>query len=162
MDTLILRASGLARKGFFDFSRDMNLTAARQLITRCADRMNALGGGVVFDEWAIVSLVEGGARLAGYHGPRVEQFRARFVADIRPLRAELEGRHLEVGDFAFAVAAEGTAYDACVRIGPRAYLWWNHTHASLSELRERGAWLPAQREFAALCEAFRIDPLDGE
>ena len=154
--------SGLANRGVFGISGSMNLTDARLLIARCAERMNTLGGGMVFDEWAVVTLGEGGAKLAAYQGPRVEQFRARFNADIRPLQVELEGRRLEVGEFAFAAAAEGTAYDACVWIGPRAYLWWNHTHATLSELRDRGAWLPAQKEFAALCEAFRTNALEAE
>ncbi|WP_221031649.1 hypothetical protein [Actomonas aquatica] len=140
----------------------MNLTDARTLITRCAERMDTLGGGVVFDEWAVVTLGAGGAKLAAYAGPRVESFRRRFNADIRPLQAELEGRQLQVGEFAFAPQAEGTAYDACVRIGRGAYLWWNNTQATLEDIRARGSWLPAQKVFADLCEVFRSDPLEQE
>lgn len=140
----------------------MTLTDARQLITQCADRMKAQSGGVVFDEWAVVTLSATGAKLAAYQGPRVEQFRRRFKADIRPLQTELEGRRLAVGDFGFATAATGTAYDACVRIGPTAYLWWNKTDATMDDIRQTGAWLPAQKTFVDLCEAFRSNPLGDD
>ncbi len=140
----------------------MNLSDARSLITRCAERMNTLGGDVVFDEWAVITLGQPGAKLAAYQGPRIESFRVRFNADIRPLQAELEGRMLEVGGFAFVAEAPGTAYDACVRIGPRAYLWWNNTRATMEEIRARGSWLPAQKVFVDLCETFRHDPLEAE
>lgn len=138
----------------------MNLTDSRSLITRCAERMDTLGGGVVFDEWAIITLGGAGAKLAAYQGPRVESFRQRFNSDSRPLLAELEGRNLAVGEFAFVPEAPGTAYDACVRIGPTAYLWWNNTTCTLEDLRTRGSWLPAQKVFADLCEVFRRDPLN--
>ncbi|GAB5561204.1 MAG: hypothetical protein SynsKO_28510 [Synoicihabitans sp.] len=121
--------------------------------------MNAASGAVVFDEWAVIALTKAGAKLVAYEGPRIEQFRTRFKADIRPLQIEMEGRQLSVGDFAFAQAATGTAYDACVRIGPVVYLWWNHTRATIDDLRESGAWLPAQKQFADLCEGFRNDPV---
>ena len=140
----------------------MNLSDARTLITRCAERMDTLGGGVVFDEWAVITLGGGGAKLVAYQGPRVESFRQRFNADIRPLQAELEGRRLEVGEFAFAADAPGTAYDACVRAGPVVYLWWNNTKATLADLRARGSWLPAQKVFADMCEVFRSDPVVTE
>ncbi len=139
----------------------MNLSDARTLITRCAERMDTLGGGVVFDEWAVITLGGGGARLAAYQGPRVESFRQRFNADIRPLQTELEGRRLEVGEFAFVADAPGTAYDACVRAGPAVYLWWNNTKATLEDIRARGSWLPAQKVFADLCEVFRRDPVEA-
>lgn len=138
----------------------MTITQARLLIEQCRERMNAVGGEIIFDEWAMVTLAADGATLAAYFGPRVEKFRARFKADIRPLQTEMEGRHLAVGDFVFAAEATGTAYDACVRIGPAAYLWWNHTALTMVEIRASGAWLPAQKRFADLCEQFRADPVD--
>lgn len=137
----------------------MLLSEARSLIARAADRMNAQSGEVVFDEWAVVTLSGHGAKLSAYNGPRVEKFRQQFKADIRPLQAELEGRRLMVGDFGFAAQAEGTAYDACVRIGPAVYLWWNNTDASMADIRQTGAWLPAQKTFVELCESFRNDPV---
>ncbi len=140
----------------------MTLSEARLLITQCATRMNARSGEVVFDEWAVVTLSSQGAKLAVYEGPRVEQFRLNFKTDIRPLQSELEGRQLAVGDFGFAAEAAGTAYDACVRIGPTAYLWWNNTDASLTDIRETGGWLPAQKTFMELCETFQQDPVVSE
>jgi len=137
----------------------MTLEDARLAITACAQRMNAKSGEVVFDEWALVTLSATGAKLAAYQGPRVEQFRLHFKTDIRPLQQELEGRRLDVGDFGFAPTAHGPAYDACVRVGPQAYLWWNNTDASLNDIRETGAWMPAQKTFMDLCETFRRDPV---
>lgn len=140
----------------------MTLSEARLMISQCATRMNAKSGEVVFDEWAVVTLSGNGAKLAVYEGPRIEQFRLHFKADIRPLQAELEGRQLAVGDFGFAAEAVGTAYDACVRIGPTAYLWWNNTDASMTDIRKTGAWLPAQKTFMELCETFQKDPVVSE
>ena len=140
----------------------MNLSEARDVIAQCAHRMNQKSGDVVFDEWAVVTVSTAGAKLVAYQGPRVEQFRLRFKADIRPLQTEMEGRKLAVGDFAFAAAAAGTAYDACVRIGPGAYLWWNNTDASMTDIRETGAWMPAQKTFMDLCEVFRGDPMESD
>jgi len=137
----------------------MTLDDARTAISLCAHRMNTKSGDTVFDEWAVVTLPPSGAKLVAYHGPRVEQFRQQFKSDIRPLQNELEGRKLSVGDFGFALQAEGTAYDACVRIGPQAYLWWNHTDATMTDIRSTGSWMPAQKFFMDLCESFRLDPV---
>jgi hypothetical protein len=137
----------------------MKIESARPLIAGCAERMNALSGDCVFDEWAVVALTRDGAKLVAYQGPRVERFRSRFNADIQPLREELEGRRLQVGEFAFVQDAAGTAYDACVRIGAQVYLWWNNTDATMADIRARGSWLPAQTEFAKLCDQFRRDPV---
>ncbi len=137
----------------------MTLQEARGAIDDCAANMNSRSGEIVFDEWAVVALAKVGPKLVAYEGPRIEQFRTRFKADIRPLQSEMEGRRLGVGDFAFANAAAGTAYDACVCIGPLVYLWWNHTKAPINDLRATGAWLPVQKHFAALCETFRADPV---
>lgn len=137
----------------------MTTNEARQLIEQSNERMRAESGEIVFDEWALILLSKSGAKLEAYIGPRVEQFRLRFKADIRPLQMELDGRELAVGDFGFAADAEGTAYDACARVGRSAYLWCNHTHATMTEIRESGAWLPAQKIFADMCEQFRVDPL---
>ena len=83
--------------------------------------------------------------------------------DARSLIAQCAARmNTQSGSTVFdewAAAAAGTAYDACVRIGAGAYLWWNNTNASMAEIRETGAWLPAQKTFMDLCEAFRTDPV---
>lgn len=137
----------------------MKISEAHQLIEQCSERMRMQSGEVVFDEWAVIALTSTGAKLVAYIGPRIEQFRLRFKADSRPLQTEMEGRQLAVGDFAFVADAVGTAYDACVRIGPASYLWCNHTSSTMAEIRESGAWLPAQATFAAMCERFGSEPV---
>src|SRR5690606_32134864 len=100
----------------------MQLSTARLLIECSLERMTARNGETVFDEWALVRVGGDGATLAAYQGPRAEQFRSNFLADVRALRSLLAGRPMSVGEFAFAPEAEGTAFDACVRIGEGAYL----------------------------------------
>jgi hypothetical protein len=121
--------------------------------------MAALYGGEVFDEWAVIALSTTGAALPAYEGPRAEQFRARFLTDIQTLRSLLTGRGLALGEFAFAPTAQGTAIDACVRIGENAYLLFNHTVRSMEEIRSDARWLQAQRAFVELTEAFQADPV---
>ena len=137
----------------------MTIRETNQLIEQCRERMQTQSGEIIFDEWAVISLTSNGAKLITYIGPRIEQFRLGFKADSRPLQAEMDGRQLSVGDFVFVADAVGTAYDACVRVGPATYLWCNHTSATLEEIRKSGAWLPAQETFAAMCERFRSDPV---
>lgn len=137
----------------------MILADASSFIRQCRDRMHALYNKPVFDEWAVVTLQPGAPTLAFYEGPRIEQFRQRFLDDIVPLRQELEGRHLAVGDFAFVPDATGTAYDACVRLGGASYLLCNHTARSMSVIRKDPLWLAAQKVFVDLTEKFRADPL---
>lgn len=143
-------------------SLNMDLMQARSLIEQTREHMNALYGDVVFDEWALVTLGSTGAKLAAYDGPRIEKFRSRFVADSRPLQAELDGQKLAVGEFAFVADAAGTAYDACVRVGGRAYLWCNHTSSTMAQIRESKTWLKAQRAFVQMTERFQLDPLEVE
>ena len=137
----------------------MQLTTARLLIECSLERMRAQYGDVVFDEWALVRVGGDGATLAGYHGPRAEHFRASFLHDVHALRAMLAGRAMAVGEFAFAPAAQGTAFDACVRLGEGAYLLLNHTVRTMDDIRAGDRWLEAQRPFVELTEAFRLDPL---
>ena len=47
---------------------------------------------VVFDEWAIVSLVQNKARILSYLGPRNDDFLKNFAKDLGTLRAELVAR----------------------------------------------------------------------
>jgi hypothetical protein len=142
-----------------NFNRAMDPTAARSLIQRCLTRMTALYGSEVFDEWALLAPRGGSVALADYAGPRPDQFRTRFLADVQAVQAELNGRALGVGDFTFALAAEGTAYDACVRVGEGSYLLLNHTSRTMDEVRREATWRQAQRPFVEMCEAFRADPV---
>lgn len=137
----------------------MNLTDARTAIILALGRMKALYIQPVFDEWVLVKLAtESGAVLA-YDGPRADTYQARFKSDIAPLQAEMEARQMAVGDFEFVPGAHGTHFDACLRLGPAAYLFCNHTTKSMVDIRQDRLWLEAQKPFAELAAKFRSDPL---
>ena len=138
----------------------MNLATAESLITTALGRMNTLYNKTVFDEWVVLSLQAGRGGVLAYHGPRAESFQRRFAADVEPLRAEMEGKHLAVGDFEFAPEAAGTRFDACLRIGQASYLICNHTGKSMAEIRQDPRWLHAQKAFVELSGKFRADPLE--
>jgi hypothetical protein len=138
----------------------MNLADARAAIIPALGRMNALFNKQVFDEWVLVKVaVEPGAIL-DYSGPRAETYQRKFKDDIVPLRAELEQRQMAVGDFAFALDAAGTRFDACIRLGPAGYLFCNNTVKSMTDIRQDPLWREAQRPFVQLSEMFRHDPLE--
>ncbi len=137
----------------------MNLDTARSAIIPALGRMNALYHQPVFDEWVMVKLATEQGAILAYSGPRVENYQRAFKDDVGPLRAELEQQHLSVGDFAFVRDATGTRFDACIRLGPVAYLFCNHTAKSMAEIRQDPRWLEAQKPFASLSEVFRNDPL---
>jgi len=138
----------------------MDLSAARQQIQASFARMDALYLRPVFDEWAILSPTAKTGVLA-YAGPRGESFRQRLPTDTEPLRAMVSGRPLEPGDFEFAAAAEGTRYDACMKLGTKCYLVCNHTARAMAEIRHDPKWLKAQKVFFELSEKFRADPLEA-
>jgi hypothetical protein len=139
----------------------MKLAAATALITTALGRMNALYNQTVFDEWVVVSLHPEGGSILAYRGPRAESYRRQFAADVGPLRDEMEGKRLAVGDFEFAPAAAGTRFDVCLRIGDTSYLLGNHTGKSMAEIRQDARWLQAQKAFVELSDKFRADPLEG-
>ena len=138
----------------------MNLDAAKALITTALGRMAALYNKPVFDEWVLVSLDADRGSILAYHGPRLESYRRHFGDDVEPLRAEMTGQHLAVGDFGFAPESPGTRFDACVRVGAASYLVCNHTGKSMTEIRTDARWRQAQRAFVELSNKFRADPLE--
>lgn len=121
--------------------------------------MAALYGRPVFDEWAVISLGAGPGGILAYAGPRGESFRKNFAADVAPLRAAMEQKNYDVGDFEFAPDGEGPRHDASLRLGGVSYLVCNHTGKSMTEIRADPAWLKAQGAFFELAEKFRADPL---
>jgi hypothetical protein len=137
----------------------MKLEPAKALITAALGRMAALYHKTVFDEWMLVSLQAERGSLLAYQGPRPESYRRRFADDIAPLRAEMAGKRLAVGDFEFAPEAVGTGFDGCIRTGEASYLLCNHTGRSMAEIRDDPHWLQAQKAFVELSEKFRRDPL---
>ena len=128
-------------------------------IKSCAEQMNARYGGVVFDEWALVSLVENKARVLFYTGPRNDEFLSCFVKDLGALRsALLDGRHA-AGDFEFSRHGVGTVIEAFLTVGQGLYLICNNTAESMDTITKNPRWLVAQVPFAELAENVRANPL---
>ncbi|HVU23224.1 MAG TPA: hypothetical protein VHE13_03800 [Opitutus sp.] len=137
----------------------MDLDAAREHIQGAFARMNALYQRAVFDEWAILSPGTKTGVLA-YAGPRELSFRQHLPKDAEPLRAAVAGRQFDAGEFEFAADAAGTRYDACMKIGPTAFLVFNNTALTMSDIRSNPPWLKAQTVIFELGEKFRADPLE--
>jgi hypothetical protein len=137
----------------------MNLQTATQLIRMCRDRMTAAYMKPVFDEWVVVELGTSGAQVLDYDGPRGEAFRNDLHADSAALVREMQDRHYTIGDFEFVQQADGSSYDACIRLGEKTYLLCNHTAGTMADLRKDPRWLKAQAPFVDLTEKFRADPL---
>ena len=138
----------------------MNLADARTAVILALGRMNALYQKPLFDEWVLVKLARTEGAILAYEGPRAESYQRRFKTDIAPLQVEIEGRKMAVGDFEFAPHAHGAHFDACLRLGPAAYLFCNHTTKSMTDIRQDPLWLEAQKPFVALGTEFRADPLE--
>ena len=138
----------------------MNLDAAKSLIAETVGRMGARYGATVFDEWVVVSLQSGRSRILAYSGPRAESYQRRFAADVAPLRHEMAGKQLAIGDFEFAPDAAGTHFDACLCLGAASYLICNHPAQSMTQIRQSPNWLAAQKPFVELSEKVRADPLE--
>lgn len=137
----------------------MNLDLATQHIRNCRARMDAAYGRVVFDEWVIISLSKGRAGILFYEGPRADSFSKQLAVDASPLGQDMEGRHYEAGDFEFTMAAEGSCFDAAVKLGGQAYLLCNNVALSMADVRSAPAWREAQKPFVVMTEKFRADPL---
>lgn len=137
----------------------MNLETANQHIKACRDRMDVLYQKPVFDEWIVLSLVQGKAQILAYNGPRAEKFKTDLHRDSAPLMSQMQGNYYSIGDFEFVDNAGGSRYDACIRLGHTTYLLCNNTYGTLAVLRQDVRWLEAQKPFVALTEKFRADPL---
>lgn len=137
----------------------MTLSSAEALVFRYLTRMNTLYLRPFFDEWALLGIAPAGPSIRFYHGPRAEGFRARLVVDSTALRAVMDRRVYETGDFEFAQNAAGEGYDACIRTGDASYLVCNNLDATMDELRRDPQWLKVQGVWFELAEQFRADPL---
>jgi len=138
----------------------MTLEEATNLIGRCAARMNDLYQKVVFDEWAIVTLIQHKAKILAYLGPRKDDFQKNFATDVQDLRADLLSRRHSIGDFEFARHGVGTRLEAFVMVGEGLYLICNNTAKSMSAIAKDPLWLSAQVPFVELSDQFRSDPLE--
>ena len=100
----------------------MTLDEAQKQIQSCAKQMDDRYGRVVFDEWAVVSLIHQQARILAYIGPRNDAFLKNFADDLGTLRAELLKPKYSVGDFEFARHGTGTGFEAFMVLGKGIYL----------------------------------------
>lgn len=137
----------------------MTLDETFGAIKECASHMDSRYGKTVFDEWAIVSLMENKARVLAYIGPRNDEFLTNFVKDLGVLRAELHAEKYGVGDFAFERHGVGTGHEVFLVLGPGLYLICNNTHESMDSIAKDPRWLNAQVPFAELSEKIRANPL---
>jgi hypothetical protein len=128
-------------------------------IKGCASKMDSRYGKTVFNEWAIVSLVENKARVLAYIGPRNDEFLKNFVQDLGVLRAELRAERYGVGDFEFSRHGVGTGHEVFMVLGSGLYLICNNTTESMDSIAKDSRWLGAQVPFAELSEKIRANPL---
>jgi hypothetical protein len=137
----------------------MTLDETIRLIRACAKEMTNRYGRSVFDEWAIVSLLQQQARILGYIGPRNDAFLKNFADDLGALRAELINSKYSVGDFEFARHGEGTKFEAFLVLGKGIYLICNNTHTTMHDITKDPRWLDAQVPFTELSDKLRSSPL---
>jgi len=137
----------------------MTLDEVNNLIKVCSGQMDNCYGKSVFDEWAVISLIENKARVLAYVGPRNEDFLKNFANDLGTLRAELLDADYGVGDFAFARQGAGTQFEAFMVLGIAIYLICNNTNESMDTIAKNPKWLNAQVPFAELGDKLRMDPL---
>lgn len=128
-------------------------------LRQCERRMNEIYGRVVFDEWAVVSLLPDRSRLLDYSGPRREEFASRFNRDLAALRQSLlKGTH-HFGDFDFARDGKGSQFDAFMCLGDGVYLICNNLYTSMAEITKDERWLLAQKPFVELSESVGSSPV---
>jgi hypothetical protein len=139
----------------------MQLEEAIQLIRHCAEQMNVRYQRTVFDEWAIVSLADGRARVIHYMGPRAAEFEQHFNRDAGALREGLQSQRYDAGDFEFARQAAGTNFESFMVMGKGHYLICNNTWATMDAIAKNPLWLAAQVPFVELSEKVRSSPLAG-
>lgn len=138
----------------------MNLPDARSAVLLAIGRMNTAYNQVLFDEWVLVKITKDQGSILTYEGPRAETYQKRFKSDVTPLQNIMAGRSMNVGDFEFVQSGHGTFFDACLRLGPAAYLFCNNTTKTMTEIRADPLWITAQAPFVDLAGQFRADPVE--
>ena len=143
----------------FALLQRMTLEEIGQQIKNCAEQMSSRYGGVVFDEWAVISLAENKARVLAYTGPRHDDFLKHFARDLGSLRAGLLGGQYGTGDFEFSRHGTGTGFESFMVLGQGIYLICNHTGDTMDAIAKNPRWLEAQVPFVELAEKVRANPL---
>jgi hypothetical protein len=141
--------------------RTVMLEEAIVQIKACAVQMDARYGRVVFDEWAVISLLDNKARVLAYIGPRHDDFMANFANDLGTLRAGLLNADYGTGDFEFARHGTGTGFESFMVLGRALYLICNNTRETMDAITKNPRWLVAQKPFAGLGDTFRANPITG-
>jgi hypothetical protein len=137
----------------------MTLEEIGTRIKQCAEQMNSRYGSPVFDEWAVVSLIENRAKVLAYTGPRNDDFLKNFARDLGSLRAALTGGDYGIGDFEFSRHGTGTGYEGFLVVGIGLFLICNNTSDSMDSIAKNPRWLGAQVPFAELADKVRQTPL---
>lgn len=137
----------------------MTLDELTTKIKASAAQMNSRYGGVVFDEWVVVSLEQNRARILHYIGPRNDEFLKNFVNDLGSLRTALLDAQYGPGDFEFARHGVGTGIESFLVLGPGLYLICNDTRKSMDDIAKNPRWLEAQVPFVEMAESVRANPL---
>jgi len=137
----------------------MTLEEIREKIKGCAEQMTSCYGGMVFDEWVVVSLERNRARILHYTGPRNDEFLKNFATDLGSLRTALLNAKYGAGDFEFSRHGVGTGIEAFLVLGSGLYLICNNTRESMEAIAKNPRWLNAQVPFVELAEAVRANPL---
>src|ERR1043166_7074373 len=105
----------------------MNLNDAILRIEECLERMKALYGEPMFDEWLIIDFREDQGKALKYSGPRSAEFDSKFRSEMDGVKGLFAEHDYQPGNFEFARLSVSTRYDAAITIGPRIYLVFNHT-----------------------------------
>jgi len=121
--------------------------------------MNTRYHGVVFDEWAVVSLSHKRGRILNYVGPRNDDFLKNFANDLGALRTQLLNPDHLAGDFEFARYGVGTMHEAFMVVADGIYLICNNTANSMEGISKDARWIEAQVPFVELSDRFRANPL---
>ncbi len=137
----------------------MTLEEIGKLIKHCSEQMDSRYGSPVFNEWAVVSLIENRAKVMAYIGPRNDDFLQNFAHDLGSLRATMTGGGYGPGDFEFARHHIGTGYEGFLVVGIGLYLICNNTSDSLESIAKNPRWLGAQVPFAEMADKVRVSPL---
>jgi hypothetical protein len=138
----------------------MTLEEISRQIRLCKQQMDSRYGATVFDEWAVISLVENKARVMDYTGPRNDDFLKNFARDLGSLRSALTSGHYGPGDFEFARHSTGTVYEGFLVLNSGLFLICNNTHESMETIAKNPKWLAAQVPFVELADRVRQTPLE--
>jgi hypothetical protein len=137
----------------------MTLDEAIKTVRAQIDRMKEIYQKPVFDEWAVVAMLDRKGKALFYEGPRREEFHREFNRDAQAFAAELRRPTHNLGDFDFSRHGVGTRFDAFLVVGEGLFLICNNTEQTMATITRDPLWLSAQVPFVELSDTFRSKPL---